>query len=209
MHRVVVGDLVETLAAESVLAGSPEPADDVGWAFADARDLDLPLVLQRGWTHDQYPLDPKMTGHDFYGRYRLDRFAEPHFVADDAPARAAGKQRGFPLVVVEGHAEEVLETGAPNASWESFRDDHLTALGVSNSGDEIESVLVTAKLGIEEGGLRKERLEMRKPVWGECSFSAEVAGRQASQLGRRAVARPEPYNATGAVLHIDLAVGRF
>jgi hypothetical protein len=66
-----------------------------------------------------------------------------------ASTRAAGEERGLTLVVVERHAEEILEGGAPGAARERLGEEFLPPLGVAYLGDEAQRVLVAAQVGIE------------------------------------------------------------
>ena len=70
-------------------------------AAGEARDLALPLVLERGRADDQHALDAEVPGHDLRGGDGLDGLAQAHLVADQAAAGAGGEQRALALVVVE------------------------------------------------------------------------------------------------------------
>ena len=74
VHRVVVGDLVEALRPESLFAAPTGAPDDTDRPVDDPGDLPLPLVLERGRTHDEHALHAEVAGDDLDGGDRLDRF---------------------------------------------------------------------------------------------------------------------------------------
>ncbi len=135
-------------------------------------------MLERGRTYDEHALDAEVVGHDLGHRDGLDGFPQPHVVADEAATRAGGEERSLALVVVEGHPEEILEGGAPDAARKGFGEHFLPALGVAHLSDEAKRVIVAAQVGIEARRRRQERLELRERLRPQRPAAVEVLRRQ-------------------------------
>ena len=83
-----------------LLASCAQSTDDHRPPGCEARDLALPLVLQRCRTDDQRTLDTELMRHDFCRRQRLDRLAQTHLIANEAAIGARREQRAFALILV-------------------------------------------------------------------------------------------------------------
>ena len=184
MNGVVIGDLEEGVGGEVDLAAGAQAADDLDGAVAEALDLALPLVLERGRADDQDALDAEEPGHDLGGGDGLDGLAQAHLVADQAAAGPRGEQDALALVIVQRHFEQVLEGGAAAAARERLGDALPAALGVAHLGDEGEHVVVAAQLVIVAVGLGEERLEAAERLRQQRAVGVEVVAPPAGPARR-------------------------
>src|SRR5262245_30272437 len=148
MDRVIIRDLVEALDTIEQLPGWSQTADHLRTAVGEAFDFALPLVFQRGRTDDEHTLHAQKLAHDLGGGDTLDRLAEAHFIADQASAGAGREESSLALVLVEGHAEQLLERGAVDAARESLVHQLAAPLRIADLGHEAERILLAAQIVI-------------------------------------------------------------
>ena len=187
---------------------SQRTADHRGRSLGEFCDLALPLVLERRGANDQHPFDAAISGQDFRGRQRLDRFAKTHFVADEHPAGVRGEQRPLALIIVERNLKQILERRAANPLGKRLRQHLAAALGVAHLGHERQHVFIAAQLVIDFPGRGEQRFESAERIGQQPLLGVEVLRRQPGQFGGAILAGAKPHFAPRAVLNVDFAVVR-
>jgi hypothetical protein len=82
LEFLVVGDLAEVVRRVVLLPLRPATRKDACRAPGKARNLALPLVLERSRANDKHFGDAEMPGQNFRRRNGLDGLAQPHFVSN-------------------------------------------------------------------------------------------------------------------------------
>lgn len=128
MHGVVVRDREEVVPRGVLLLTScAQSGDRQRPSVREARDLALPLVLERCRTDNQRALDAKLARPDLGRRERLDGLAQPHLIGNQAAAGACREERAFALVLVELTLEQRAEVRVTDTSRKGFSDTPLAA----------------------------------------------------------------------------------
>jgi hypothetical protein len=105
-------------------------------ARGEARELVLPLVLERGRAYDQHALHAEVARKELRRGDRLHRLAQAHLVADQRAAGARGEQRAFGLVGIELDLQQLRQPLVGRTLGVGLGQRALAALAVAQPGDE-------------------------------------------------------------------------
>src|SRR5579885_1318757 len=205
---LVVGDLAESRLRVASHPRGATSIDDQRLPLREARNLPLPLVLERGGTHHEYLLGAEMPREQLHGCERLDGLAESHLIGDETAPRASGEQGTLGLVRIQRRLQQPLQSGTLRTLRVRRLERAAAMSRVAGLGDEIQHIviapdLVAALAGVLEEFIELQVLAARKHITG--SGAEEQPGSSPQGLrARRAGAEADLPLA--AVAQIDLAV---
>ena len=184
-------------------------SDHHGAMTAEARKLDLPLMLERRGADDQHAFRAEMSGEYFGGGDRLDGLAEPHVVAEQAAAGPRREECALRLVGVQRLLQQAPQRRAARAVRKRLLDQRHPPFRIPCLRDEIERIVVDAQL-VVVAGLREKGIELRETPGRQrpAGILVEQAAGGGAQSRRTVLARPKMHAALRAVAKVDLAVRR-
>ena len=87
-----------------------------------------------------------MFRHQLRRRDRLDRLAQPHFVADQTASSLRREERPFPLIIVHIYFEKFVQSRAANAVRISRINPPPPLRRISHLRDERQRIVITSQL---------------------------------------------------------------
>jgi hypothetical protein len=179
-------------------------------AVGEARELLLPLVLERGGAHHQHALHAEVAREELGRGDRLNCLSQPHLVADQHPARARGEQCAFGLERVEPDLQQFGERPVLGALGIGLGQRCVAAFAVTDLGDELPDVIVDFQLVAAPLRGLQQSVQPALSVAGQRPACSDIEQRlRARHQGRRAIgASAKAHPAHAGVVKPDFAVRR-
>src|SRR5581483_4387736 len=110
--------------------------------------------------NDQQAFDAEEASHNLGGGDGLNRFPQPHFIADEGTPRLGGKQSSFSLIVVQIDTQQVFKGGTLDPAWKCLVDRTFAILGIADFGHEGKDIILTAQVRIVMRSVMEKSIEL-------------------------------------------------
>jgi hypothetical protein len=138
--------LQKTSSRYCALTLRPQAVDHLRLAVGEARELVLPLVLERRGADDQHALHAEVARVQLGRGNGLDRLAETHLVADQCASGTHRDQRTLELVGIELDLEQFREGPVPGAAGVGVGQRGAAAFAIAQLRYEPPDFVVAAQL---------------------------------------------------------------
>ena len=189
-QRFVVGDLAEGVFAVLQLALRAQAVNHLHFAFGEAREFVLPLMLERRRAYHQDALNTEVAREQLGRGDGLDGLAQAHLVADQRAAGARGEQRAFGLVRVELDFQELGKRLVIPIFRVGLGQGGMPALAIADLRDELPDLVVSAQFVALSFAMRINASS--PPRRSRCRAQPAVASNSCSARAGRAGGQPVP-----------------